>query len=78
MAGPDALFTFLSHHVTDQRMQAAEAHLISPVLTLGESDLQTPWQDGALRVNVTPVTLADVEAPNGVIHLIDRMVGLEP
>ncbi len=63
----------LTYHVVSGRVTAADAAGLSSALTVqgGELPIST---DGGIHVGDANVVAADIEASNGLIHVIDRVL----
>jgi len=70
---PAKLTEVLTYHVVPGRVTAAEAAglTVAPTVQGGELPI---WADGGIRVAGASVVTADIEASNGVIHVIDRVL----
>jgi uncharacterized surface protein with fasciclin (FAS1) repeats len=76
LADPARLATILTYHVVPGRVMAADVVATGgarPATVQGET-LTIEVQGGKVRVDGATVTAADVEASNGVIHVIDAVV----
>lgn len=62
----------LLYHVVNGSVNASDLQDGQEVTTLNESDFYVSLNDGVFVNGTTEVTTADVEASNGVIHVIDR------
>jgi uncharacterized surface protein with fasciclin (FAS1) repeats len=73
----EALAGILTYHVLDSAVSVSEAGALAPgaATTLNGADvaLTTPG-DGNLYVNFSKVVSYDIEASNGVIHVIDKVL----
>ena len=67
------LTAILTYHVVSGRMRALEIANRESATTLQGQTLQFSKQD-AVKINDARVTTADVEATNGVIHIIDTVL----
>jgi uncharacterized surface protein with fasciclin (FAS1) repeats len=72
-AEPAKLLEILTYHVTPGRITAAEAAQRRRLLTFQGEELLLS-ANGILQVDGAHVTDADVEASNGLIHVIDRVL----
>lgn len=70
----DQLAAILSYHVVPGRLYAEDVLQGSPLETLQGDRLQVRQRGGAVRVNDATVQAANVEAANGVIHVIDAVL----
>jgi uncharacterized surface protein with fasciclin (FAS1) repeats len=76
LADREALRAVLTYHVVPGRVKAEDvvsAERLSPATVQGDR-LSVRVEDGAVRVDEATVIQADVEASNGVIHVIDAVV----
>src|SRR5690606_15706834 len=62
----------LFYHVVNGKVNASNLQDGQEVATLNDSDFYVSLNDGVFINGNTEVTTADVEATNGVIHVIDR------
>ena len=71
----DALTNLLTYHITNGRMAATEVGGASTILMAQGSDVNVSVAtDGVVRVNDATLSLVDIEAGNGVIHVIDAVL----
>lgn len=68
------LADILKLHVIPERVYADQALAAGAAQTLAGEPLRFQLSDGALRVNGVSIAAADIEATNGVIHAIDRVL----
>jgi uncharacterized surface protein with fasciclin (FAS1) repeats len=73
LADPPALARVLTYHVVPGRITSAQITSNSEQKTV-EGSLLTIAVNGGVTVNDATVIQADVEAENGVIHVIDRVL----
>jgi uncharacterized surface protein with fasciclin (FAS1) repeats len=73
LADPAKLTDVLTYHVVAGRVSAADAAGISSTPTVQGSELPISG-DGGVHVGDANVVSADIEASNGVIHVIDRVL----
>jgi len=69
----EKLTAILTYHVVPGKVTAHEAANLDSATTLQGQSLKITKQDG-LRVNQAKVIAPDVEASNGVIHVIDAVL----
>lgn len=69
----EQLTKILTYHVVAGKVTAADVQSLSSATTVEGSDLSIDTSDG-VRVNDARVIQADVEADNGVIHVIDTIL----
>jgi uncharacterized surface protein with fasciclin (FAS1) repeats len=70
---PDTLAKVLTYHVVPGRVIAAEVKGPASASTVNGEQL-TISIDGAIHVDGAQILTADIEASNGVIHAIDRVL----
>jgi uncharacterized surface protein with fasciclin (FAS1) repeats len=70
----DKLASILKYHVVAGRVYAADAAKLSGAETLNGQSVVIDLADGALRIDGARVVKADIDASNGVIHVIDRVI----
>ncbi|MDQ6842487.1 MAG: fasciclin domain-containing protein [Actinomycetota bacterium] len=70
---PDTLAKVLTYHVVPGRVIAAEVKGPASASTVNGEQL-TISIDGAIHVDGAQILSADIEASNGVIHAIDRVL----
>ncbi|MBL8858333.1 MAG: fasciclin domain-containing protein [Planctomycetes bacterium] len=70
----DQLANILKFHVVSGRVFSDAAAKGATVATLQGGKLETRTVDGAVMVNKARVVKADIDAKNGVIHVIDRVL----
>ncbi len=70
----DKLAAILSYHVTPGRVYSDAAAQGANVKSLQGQELKTRGQDGKVMVNGARVVQADIDATNGVIHVIDSVL----
>ena len=73
LADPSALVRVLTYHVVPGRITSAQITHDSEQTTV-EGGVLTIAVNGGVTVNDATVIQADVEAANGVIHVIDRVL----
>jgi uncharacterized surface protein with fasciclin (FAS1) repeats len=73
LANQEALTDVLAYHVVPRRMTAADAAALSSAPTVHGAELPITT-DGSVHVGDATVVSADIEATNGVIHVIDRVL----
>jgi uncharacterized surface protein with fasciclin (FAS1) repeats len=73
LADPVKLTDVLTYHVVPGRVTAAEAAMLSSAPTVQGTDLPLAV-NGGVEVGDAHVVTADIEASNGVIHVIDRVL----
>jgi uncharacterized surface protein with fasciclin (FAS1) repeats len=73
LADPPKLTEVLTYHVVPGRVTAADAVGLTSAPTVHGDDLPIS-ADGGIHVADAEVVTADIEASNGVIHVIDRVL----
>ena len=73
LASPETLANVLSYHVVLGRITAAEVATRRSTPTVQGEDLPVS-NNGAVRVDGARVIRGDIEATNGLIHVIDRVL----
>ena len=73
LANPDQLAKILTLHVVSGEARAADVVNLTEVTTVEGTSLAIDTADG-VSVGGAKVVTADVEAGNGVIHVIDRVI----
>jgi transforming growth factor-beta-induced protein len=68
------LSDILLYHVVDGKVMAADAMGLSSASTLLGKDLALKANMGSLYINDAKVVISDIEASNGVIHVIDAVL----
>ncbi len=75
LADTATLTSVLTYHVVPGKVMAADVVGLSSATTLQGSDISIAVVDGAVKLNgTTTVTATDIEACNGVIHVIDSVL----
>ncbi|MEQ9005846.1 MAG: fasciclin domain-containing protein [Pseudomonadales bacterium] len=73
LADPEALQSVLTYHVVAGKAKAADVAGLTSVTTLQGGTLPVSTTDG-VKIGAATVIAADVEAGNGVIHVIDTVL----
>ena len=73
LADPAKLTEVVTYHVVPGRVSAADAAGLSSAPTVQGSELAIS-ADGGVHVGDATVVSADIEASNGLIHVIDRVL----
>jgi transforming growth factor-beta-induced protein len=79
LADSEALTALLTSHViSGQKVDSVTAYALNgtSVETLSGEDVALTIEDGALLVQGSRVTATDIFATNGIIHVIDQVIGL--
>jgi uncharacterized surface protein with fasciclin (FAS1) repeats len=70
----DKLVAILTYHVVPGKVSAADVAGMSSAATANGSDVAISVVNGAVFVNDSRVVAADIEASNGVIHVVDNVL----
>jgi uncharacterized surface protein with fasciclin (FAS1) repeats len=70
----DKLVAILTYHVVPGKVMAAEVINLTKATTVQGQDLTIKAMDGKVMIDNAMVTATDIEAKNGVIHVIDTVV----
>ena len=70
----DKLAAILKYHVVSGRVLAADAVKAGRATTLQGSPVTIDIRNGRLAVNGASVIASDIDASNGVVHVIDRVI----
>lgn len=70
----DALTNILLYHVVSGSVMASDVVKLDKATTISKNDVKVSVVDGKVFINKSQVTTADVEASNGVIHIIDTVL----
>jgi uncharacterized surface protein with fasciclin (FAS1) repeats len=73
LAEPAKLAQVLTYHVVPGRVTAADAAGLANAPTVQGEDLPLST-DGGIHVDGARVISADIEASNGIIHVVDRVL----
>jgi len=68
------LSKILTYHVVSGKAHAADLEDGQELTTVEGSKLKVTVKDGTVMVGGAKVTAADIEASNGVIHVIDKVM----
>jgi uncharacterized surface protein with fasciclin (FAS1) repeats len=68
------LVAILTYHVVPGDVTAAQAATLTQAKTVNGAILKLSAHDGKVMVNSADVVKADIEASNGVIHVIDAVL----
>ncbi|MBT8040014.1 MAG: fasciclin domain-containing protein [Xanthomonadales bacterium] len=70
----DKLVEILTYHVVPGKVMAADVVKLSSATTANGSDVSIRVTDQTVFVNDSTVTATDIEASNGVIHVVDTVI----
>ena len=70
----DQLVAILTYHVVPGKVMANDVVNISEATTVNGSEIAIKVTEGGVRINNATVVAADVDASNGVIHVIDTVI----
>jgi uncharacterized surface protein with fasciclin (FAS1) repeats len=70
----DKLTDILTYHVIAGDVRSEAAVKLETATALNKKPIKLSVKDGALYLNASKVTAADVECSNGVIHIIDTVL----
>lgn len=70
----DQLLAILAYHVVPARVTAAEVVNLDTAPTLQGATLDIETENGAVQINNATVTATDIEATNGIVHVIDTVL----
>ena len=70
----DRLRAVLTYHVVPGRVKAAQVVDLNSATTVQGQDVRISVMDGTVRVDGAQVVTTDIEATNGVIHVIDSVI----
>ena len=70
----DKLVSILTYHVVPGKVVAADVVKLEKAKTANGSDVSIQVMDGNVQVGSANVTSTDIEASNGVIHVIDTVI----
>ncbi len=64
----------LEYHVVSGKVMAADVVNLNTATTIAGEDVSIAASEGSVKINNAQVVMADVEADNGVIHVIDSVL----
>ncbi len=74
LADNETLTAILTYHVVDGAVTSAQVVELDSATTLQGSDIDIVVTDAGVTVDGANVVTVDVEASNGVIHVIDAVI----
>ena len=70
----DQLVAVLTYHVVPGKVTAADVVTLDEAKTVNGASINISTENGSVYVNDATVVAADVDASNGVIHVIDTVI----
>ena len=70
----DTLTSILTYHVVAGKVMAEDVVTLSSATTVNGKDVHIRVKDGSVYINKSKVVMTDIEASNGVIHVIDTVL----
>lgn len=70
----ETLTAILTYHVVSGAVKSADVVGLNSATTLQGSDITITVSDGGVQVDEANVIVVDIEASNGVIHVIDAVI----
>ena len=70
----EKLTAILTYHVVPGKVMAADVTSLESATTVQGQSVTIAVEDGAVSVDEAKVTATDIEASNGVIHVIDTVI----
>ncbi|MBT8098781.1 MAG: fasciclin domain-containing protein [Gammaproteobacteria bacterium] len=70
----DKLVSILTYHVVSGKVAAADVVKLSGATTVNGSDVSIEVSNGSVMVDNAKVVATDIEASNGIIHVIDSVI----
>ncbi len=64
----------LEYHVVSGKVMAADVVKLSQATTTEGEDVKISASNGTVKINDATVTMPDIEAENGIIHVIDTVL----
>ena len=64
----------LEYHVVSGKVMAADVVKLSEAMTTEGEEVKINASSGTVKINDATVTMPDIEAENGVIHVIDTVL----
>jgi uncharacterized surface protein with fasciclin (FAS1) repeats len=68
------LVAILTYHVVPGALKAEQVTKVSEAKTVNGAMVKVSTEDGKVMINDATVVKADIEASNGVIHVIDKVI----
>lgn len=70
----DQLVAVLTYHVVPGKVSAADVVTLDEAKTVNGASINISTENGSVYINDATVVAADVDASNGVIHVIDTVI----
>jgi uncharacterized surface protein with fasciclin (FAS1) repeats len=70
----DQLVAILTYHVVPGKVMSTDLSDGQKAATVQGADVEIQIKDGKVMVSGATVTTADIEATNGVVHVIDKVI----
>jgi uncharacterized surface protein with fasciclin (FAS1) repeats len=74
LADKEALTAVLTYHVVAGKVMSGDVVNLSSAQTVNGQEIEIKTWDGKVLINGATVVSADIEATNGVIHVIDQVI----
>lgn len=74
LADEEALRSVLTYHVVAGEYTASDVAGMESLTTVQGEEINVTAENGSVMINDANVTTADIEASNGVIHVIDKVI----
>jgi uncharacterized surface protein with fasciclin (FAS1) repeats len=74
LADKEKLTAILTYHVVPGKVMASDVVNLSSAATVNGQNISIKVWDGKVMIDNATVTTADIEASNGVIHVIDTVI----
>jgi uncharacterized surface protein with fasciclin (FAS1) repeats len=74
LADKEALTAVLTYHVVPGRVMASDVVELSSATTVQGQDVEITVDMGEVKIDNATVTATDIQASNGVIHVIDAVI----
>ena len=74
LADPEALKSILLYHVVPGKVYSGDAANLTSAKTVNGAPIVITQRNGQIFINSVRVTVANIQATNGVIHLIDVVI----
>lgn len=74
LADKEALTAVLTYHVVSGAVRSADVVKLSSAETVNGQSVRIKTMDGKVMIDGATVVSADIEASNGIIHVIDKVI----